>query len=330
MTAPRPMGPDTRLDPDFAADVLGDLYRYRRKRLWLAWLLWGTLGLLGAHRFYLDRPGTGLLMLFTGGGGMVWWVVDAFLLPSMVREQVREQARREEEGLPPAELGFMPALDPEVLSRPPEWVSEWAEADVVRRRLRLFGDVAVLGFSGIAVAVLAKEGGVWEAVFAVLLLAAFASSGDALGRRAGTPVLGTLLRWSHRLRLFYHFNRPGSPPALLLRSFTATLTAPFQPRARTEVRLYLQLGAVFTMLFILIDFGGVLLSLATGGGMPAMVELMETWFSGAVMNFVVIYAFAAPIGAVITFHLLVSRTHRIPRILSGITAGVLLTALIVV
>jgi hypothetical protein len=322
--------PEEPLDPDFAADVLRDIYRYRRARLWLAYLLWGTLGLMGAHRFYLDRPGTGLLMLFTGGGGMLWWVVDAFLLPSMVRTQVQEQARREEAGLPPLELAFMPSLDPEMLARPPAWTAEWARTDSGRRTLRLAGDVCVLVVSAVAVAAFAKQEGVWEAVFAVLLLAAFASAGEAMGRWAGTPVLGTLLRWSHRLRLFYYFNRPGSPPALLLRSITATITAPFQPRARAEVRLYLQLGAFFTVLFILLDFGGELFSLATGGGMPAVSELLETWLRGATLTFVVIYAFAAPIGAVITLHLLVSRTHTLPRLLSGLTAGTLLLALLLV
>ncbi len=330
MPADVPVGPRTDLDPDFAAEVLSDLYRYRRKRLWLTYLLWGTLGLMGAHRFYLDRPGTGLLMLFTGGGGMLWWAVDAFLLPSMVRKHAQEQARRKKEGLPPLELDFMPSLDKEGLARPPAWTAEWARTDPGSRALRLAGDVCVLVVSAVAVAAFGKQGGVWESVFAVLFLAVFASAGEAMGRWAGRPVLGTLLRWSHRLRLFYYFNRPGSPPALLLRSITATITAPFQPRARAEVRLYLQLGAFFTVLFILIDLGGEFFALATGGGMPAVVELLATWLQEGAMTFVVIYAFATPIGAVITLHLLVSRTHTLPRLLSGLTAGTLLLALLVV
>jgi len=185
MPADSPEGPQGDLDPDFAADVLRDIYRYRRKRLWLAWLLWGTLGLMGVHRFYLDRPGTGLLMLFTGGGGMLWWVVDAFLLPSMVRKQVQEQARREEAGLPPVELAFMPSLDPQMLARPPEWTAEWSRTDPRRRTLRLAGDLCVLVLSAVAVAGLAKQEGVWEAVFAVLLLAVVASAGESHGRVGG-------------------------------------------------------------------------------------------------------------------------------------------------
>lgn len=48
------------------------------------------------------------------------------------------------------------------------------------------------------------------------------------------------------------------------------------------------------------------------------------------MTFVAIYAFAAPIGAVITLYVLVTPTHTLPRRLSGLVAGtMLLTALVV-
>ena len=35
-----------------------------------------TLGILGAHRFYVGKIGTGILMFLTGGGCGIWWVVD--------------------------------------------------------------------------------------------------------------------------------------------------------------------------------------------------------------------------------------------------------------
>jgi hypothetical protein len=34
------------------------------------------LGVLGVHRFYVGKLGTGLLMLLTGGGAGIWWIVD--------------------------------------------------------------------------------------------------------------------------------------------------------------------------------------------------------------------------------------------------------------
>lgn len=41
----------------------------------LAWFL----GTFGAHRFYLGKIGTGLLMLFTFGGLGIWALIDAIM-----------------------------------------------------------------------------------------------------------------------------------------------------------------------------------------------------------------------------------------------------------
>ena len=38
------------------------------------------LGLLGIHRFYAGKIGTGVLMLITLGGMGVWWVIDIILI----------------------------------------------------------------------------------------------------------------------------------------------------------------------------------------------------------------------------------------------------------
>ena len=51
-----------------------------------AYLLWLFFGVMGAHRFYLGRVGTGLLYLFTGGVAGLGWFVDVFRIPSLVRE----------------------------------------------------------------------------------------------------------------------------------------------------------------------------------------------------------------------------------------------------
>ncbi|MED5550064.1 MAG: TM2 domain-containing protein [Pseudomonadota bacterium] len=55
----------------------------------VAYLLWFFLGVFGAHRFFLGRPGTAFLMILAWVAfvvpGFVWWVVDAFLIPGMIK-----------------------------------------------------------------------------------------------------------------------------------------------------------------------------------------------------------------------------------------------------
>lgn len=79
----------------------GMLYDANRKSLLVAYLLWWFLGLLGAHRLYLGRTVSGVFMLLlsivswvltfvlVGFVGVAvigaWWLIDAFLIPGMVR-----------------------------------------------------------------------------------------------------------------------------------------------------------------------------------------------------------------------------------------------------
>jgi TM2 domain-containing membrane protein YozV len=93
------------------------------KELTVAYLLLLFLGTLGAHRFYLGRTGSaiGMLSLAVLGGltalvligfvllaaVAVWWIVDLFLTPGMVREENHRAAMAPgpagyERGWPPA------------------------------------------------------------------------------------------------------------------------------------------------------------------------------------------------------------------------------------
>jgi TM2 domain-containing membrane protein YozV len=67
----------------------------KEKEVWVAYLLWFLLGLLGVHKFYLGKMGWGILYIVTGGLFLIGWLVDVFTSPSQVRrcnEQLRSFA----------------------------------------------------------------------------------------------------------------------------------------------------------------------------------------------------------------------------------------------
>ncbi len=57
----------------------------------VAWILLTFLGLLGIHRFYLGKWGTGLLYLFTAGLFGLGWLYDYWTLNAQISE--RNQGR---------------------------------------------------------------------------------------------------------------------------------------------------------------------------------------------------------------------------------------------
>ena len=77
-------------------------YDANKKSALLAYLIWFFLGLFGVHRLYLGRITSGLVMLALHGISWVlafiligylgfallglWWLIDALLIPGMVRD----------------------------------------------------------------------------------------------------------------------------------------------------------------------------------------------------------------------------------------------------
>ena len=52
-----------------------------KSRLAVTLLAW-FLGVIGVHRFYLGKVGTGILMIFTAGGVGIWWLIDFIMAVS--------------------------------------------------------------------------------------------------------------------------------------------------------------------------------------------------------------------------------------------------------
>ena len=59
-----------------------------------AYLLWlPPLGLLGLHRYYLDRPLSASVYLLSGGFFGIGWALDLICLPALTREANEQHAR---------------------------------------------------------------------------------------------------------------------------------------------------------------------------------------------------------------------------------------------
>ena len=290
-----------RRDADFSRAVLEDLYRYPKKKRWVARALWLFTGLLGGHRFYLDRTGTALLMMFSGGGAGAWWLVDGFLVGRMVQAYNDDQAEREAQGLPPRSLSFMPPLRGAMLPPFPAWAAKRSG------RARLVGDSILLLLFGSALGGNLVSTGNPEPAVAVVLLIAITLLGARWDALAHMPVLSSFDRWNHRLRLFYYVTDPGGPLRLVFRTLFAWLVAPFQKRARAEARLYITFGAWLTMAFTALDVTQAFRGIGIGAAAVATLAV----FGDLLLTLATVYLFAAPIGAILTTHLLLERTDRL-------------------
>lgn len=56
-----------------------------QKDVGVTYLLWFFLGALGAHKFYLGRPGMAVAYIFTLGFLGIGLLIDLFTIPSQVR-----------------------------------------------------------------------------------------------------------------------------------------------------------------------------------------------------------------------------------------------------
>ena len=61
-------------------DTLETPYAVSGKSRGVALALGAILGVFGAHRFYVNKRGTGVLMAVTLGGAGLWWLYDLILI----------------------------------------------------------------------------------------------------------------------------------------------------------------------------------------------------------------------------------------------------------
>lgn len=64
-----------------------------KKSTGAAYLLWFFLWWVSGHRWYLGRPGTALLQIVSYFilVGFVWVIIDAFLIPGMIRDEAEKE-----------------------------------------------------------------------------------------------------------------------------------------------------------------------------------------------------------------------------------------------
>lgn len=72
--------------------LLDSEVKIQSKNMVVAYILWYFLGVVGGHRFYMGKTGTAIVQLIlsiTVIGLIVtsiWWIVDAFLVHTWVKE----------------------------------------------------------------------------------------------------------------------------------------------------------------------------------------------------------------------------------------------------
>jgi len=299
-------------DPDFSQLVVDDLYRYHRKYLSLARLLVIALGFLGVHRFYLGKTFTASLMLLTGGGCLVWWIVDAFRIKVLVNHYNTQEAQRQKDGEPPQRLAFLPQKKALNINQPPAWVA------LRNGRLRIYGSLFLLALTGLSLGAISGSTGIFEPTI-ILFVFIFVSFAAARSEIAGKiPVLASLIRWIHRLRLYYYSVDPGNIWGLALRPVFGIFYALYHKKARAEVRLYLELGLAFSILFLAMD----VMQFSEHDSFWAGVGEMLGEF---IQTLIYTYLFVAPVGALLTTQILLSRSDWVVWLLGGAClAGLLL------
>ncbi len=291
------------LDPDFSQEVIDELYCPKPKYVPIALALAVFLGLFGGHRFYLGKTLTATLMFLTLGGGLVWWFADIYRIKRLVIAHNCREKERQEAGLPPWDLAFLPSRENFIIDEPPAWLNKRSS------KSRVFGSLFLLLLIGFILGVIAGPTDTYEPtiILGIFILASLTTA--RLRLTANIPIIASLMRWVHKLRLYYYSVDPGNIWLLGLRPIIGIFYAPFNKKARAEVGLYFELGLIFSIIFMASDLIEIAQhdSILAGIG-ETLVELLQT--------LLFTYLFVAPIGALLTTQILLSRRDWVIWLLS--------------
>ena len=291
------------LDPDFSQAVIDELYCPKPKYVSIALVLAVFLGLFGGHRFYLGKTLTGALMFFTFGGGLLWWFVDMIRIKSLVKAHNRREKERQDAGLPPWDLAFLPTRENFIIDAPPAWLDKRSS------KSRVFGSLFLLLLIGFTLGVIAGPTDTYEPtiILCIFILASLTTA--RLSGTANIPIVASLMRWVHKLRLYYYSVDPGNIWLLGIRPICGIFYAPFNKKARAEVGLYFQLGLIFSIIFVASD----IIEIAQHDSLWAGIGLT---FAELLQTMIFTYLFVAPIGALLTTQILLSRRDWVIWLLS--------------
>lgn len=249
--------------------------RRPRKSLLIAYLLWLTLGVFGAHRFYLGKWFTGLIYAISFGFYFFGWALDGLLLFFMVRnynarmeekeeeERVQERRRATLEGKAWPEAAPAPAALPMLTEEvPEEETATWAQDRGVRPLeflLRLTFFLVAPAIFAIVVLMLEQ----WELLvmmLATLVVCGFLGDAEALLRRypmlEKVPLLGQVLHYLHHISQYYRKHPSFHFIYYLLYPATLPLAAIFSQQAREEFKVYGRLiGGLMMVVIARFGFG---------------------------------------------------------------------------
>ncbi len=290
-----------------------ELKTYPHKEMKIILLLWLFTGVFGGHRFYLERPGTGILMFVTGGGSMIWWIIDLFLLKGMIQEFNEEQDRRQLAGLPAVGWEFIPSVDVDLSVIPPWYKDKRGVVKALGKGI-IVADAVVLAVFSMVLGDFMFSRGAFQPAMAALINMILILFSDRLMPYFHWPVVHEIIHLDYKLRLFYYFNKPGGALKLLLRPIFGLFRAPFDRKVRAEIKIYLEISTVFAAFFLVLD---LIVKLFSGGF--SFDNLLDNVFNRLIRDLVIIYVLVSPICATLTKHVLLRRSRIVLWLLCGIS-----------